>query len=123
MMGRYGTDQLSIALIILYTLLVVAANFTNLAVLAYIGYIPMALCIYRMLTKDINRRRQENYKFVILINPVYLWFKRMLKRAKNANIYRYYKCPNCKQNVYVPKGKGKIRITCPRCKTEFVKKT
>ena len=47
----------------------------------------------------------------------------MKKRWAQRSTYRFYKCPQCKQTVRVPKGRGKICITCPKCKTEFIKKS
>ena len=37
--------------------------------------------------------------------------------------HRYFRCPQCRATVRVPKGKGQIRITCPHCKHQFIKKT
>ena len=45
------------------------------------------------------------------------------KRWAQRSTYRFFKCPQCKQTVRVPKGRGKICITCPKCKTEFIKKS
>ena len=36
--------------------------------------------------------------------------------------HKYLKCPKCKQEIRVPKGAGKIRITCPKCQEKFEKK-
>ena len=75
------------------------------------GLYSYGLVLYRMLSKSTYRRYQENRRFLQLIDRI--------KDRKN----RYYKCPKCKQLVRVPRGKGKISITCPRCKEKFVKKT
>ena len=37
------------------------------------------------------------------------------KRKTNA----FLKCPNCGQMLSVPKGKGKIIVTCPKCHTKM----
>jgi ribosomal protein L37AE/L43A len=65
----------------------------------------------------------ENYKFAILMSPVYSWLKKTRNRLKDAKTHRYFSCPNCKQSLRLPKGKGKIIIICPKCKTEFKGKT
>ena len=44
-------------------------------------------------------------------------------RQEQKKIYRFYKCPQCRQRVRVPKGKGRICITCPKCRAEFIKKS
>jgi len=123
MTGRYGRDQLSIALLILSVLITFTAELTRFPLLVYIGYIPLGICIFRMLSKDISKRSMENYKFSMLISPVYSWFKKTQNRTKDAKTHSYFKCPNCKTKLRLPKGKGKIIITCPKCKTEFKERT
>lgn len=123
MIGRYGPDQLSIALIFLSLLLSIVLFFFPSAVLSYIIYLPFILFVIRALSKNIVRRREENNKFLKLWNPVVSWFNKKQYRLKDSKTHRYYRCPSCKQSVRVPKGKGKILITCPKCKLEFIKKT
>lgn len=122
MMGRYGNDQLNIGLLVLSILITFTASIINRPILSYIGYIPLLLCFYRMFSRNIERRRMENYKFNMLLGPVYSWFRRTSTRAKDRE-NRHFKCPNCGQGLYVPKGKGKIVITCPKCRKEFSART
>lgn len=123
MIGRYGSDQLSIALIIISFILSSIANLVGIPILAPIGYIPLGICLYRILSKDIAKRRMENYKFSILISPLYSRSKKIMKRAKDFKTHKYFKCPTCNVDLRLPKGKGKITIYCPKCKTEFSRKT
>jgi hypothetical protein len=123
MMGRYGTDQLSIGLLILYAVLSLVARSANWYVLGFISFVPLILCFYRMLSRNISRRYQENVQFLKWWNPVRLWFSNAVNRIKDQKTHRYYKCPKCSSTLRVPRGKGKISITCPVCKTQFIKKT
>lgn len=123
MLGRYGGDQLSTALLIFSVLLTVIGELTRMQLLAFLGYIPLGISLYRMLSKDASKRRMENYKFSILMSPIYSWFNKSAKRAKDSKTHRYFSCPNCKTKLRVPKGKGKLIITCPKCKTELRKRT
>lgn len=123
MYGRYGSDQLSIALLFLSLLLSVIFMFFPATILNYIVYIPFIVFLFRVLSKNITKRREENNKFLKLWGPVAAWFKKKQYRLKDSKTHRYYACPSCKQSVRVPKGKGKILITCPKCKIEFIKKT
>jgi len=123
MMGRYGADQLSIALLILSFLLTWIARFANISVLALISYIPLGLCLYRMMSKDIPKRSMENYRFAIMMSPLYSKLKKIQHRFRDAKTHKYFKCPDCRTKLRVPRHKGKILITCPKCKTEFVRKT
>lgn len=47
----------------------------------------------------------------------------MRERLKQRKTHRFFKCPECGVTVRVPKGKGKIKITCPKCKNAFVRNT
>lgn len=123
MMGRYGGDQLSMALIILSVLLSLIAQLIRIPLLGLIGYIPIFIAIYRILSRDISRRSMENYKFAMFMSPVYSWFRKTWYHIVDSRTHRYFKCPNCKAKLRVPKGKGKIIITCPKCKTEFKETT
>ncbi|MGE5605938.1 MAG: hypothetical protein ACM3YE_09625 [Bacteroidota bacterium] len=123
MTGRYGGDQLSMVLIIFSALIDLIAELTKLPLLALIGYIPLGVAIFRMLSRNTAKRGLENYKFAMMISPAYSWFKKTQNRLKDAKTHRYFTCPNCRQSLRVPKGKGKIIITCPKCQTEFPKKT
>ena len=124
MMGRYGSDQLSVALIIVSFLISFATKLINFQLLIIISYVPLGICIFRMLSRDIEKRRMENYRFSVLISPLYAWTKQIQNRIINAKTQRYVKCPSCKAKLRVPKDKGKINITCPKCKvTQFSKKT
>ena len=75
------------------------------------------------LSKDISKRSMENYRFAMLMSPIYSKFKKAQLRFMDAKTHRYIKCPNCRTKLRVPKHKGKIIITCPKCKTEFTKRT
>ena len=82
----------------------------NMALTA-ISYGLMGWAIFRMLSRNTYKRYQENRKYL-----------RFVERLKDRD-HRYYDCPRCRQPVRVPKGKGKIAITCPKCKEKFIKKT
>lgn len=123
MAGRYGGDQLSMALLILSIIFTLVARLVRLPVLGFISYIPIGIVLYRMFSRDISKRSMENYKFCMLLSPVYGWFKKLENRAKDAKTHKYFKCPTCNIRLRVPRGKGKIIITCPKCKTQFTKKT
>ena len=109
--GRYGVDQLNLAILGLDLILCLVGVFTRNGWLNLLAYIPMILVLYRMLSKNTYRRYQENRRFLQLLDRI--------KDRKN----RYFHCPKCKQMVRVPKGKGKISITCPRCKEKSVRQT
>lgn len=123
MMGRYGTDKLNIVLLVSSIILALIARFSKLGIITYISYIPLVICIFRMFSRDINRRIQENNKFLKYYNSIERWTKSKFNMIKGLNTYKYFKCPNCKQTVRVPRGKGRVNIICPKCSTKFIKST
>ncbi len=121
MMGRYGVDQLSFAMLLLSMVLVMFTR-GRLWFLAVLGFVLLGLAYYRMLSRNISARARENGLFLQygqgLQNKWRGWLARM-----NDRTHRYYRCPGCRQRLRVPKGRGAIAITCPRCHQEFIKKT
>jgi len=123
MMGRYGADRLSFALLIFSIILTFLGSILHLAVLTFISYIPLILVIYRMFSRNIKKRSMENYKFSMLVSPVYARFIKIRRRISERGTHRFLKCPECKAELRVPKGKGTIMVTCPKCRTEFKART
>lgn len=123
MMGRYGPDQLGLALMVVYLILIFLAPITGFWILRLIALAILALCLFRMLSRNTTQRYGENLKFLAFWNPMKGWFQKQRVRLKDSKTHRYYKCPNCKNTLRVPRGKGKIQITCPVCHAEFIKKT
>ena len=115
MVGRYGTDRLNMVILsvgLVTSLLSVIFKFAPVnLVLFVISYGMMFWAIFRTLSRKTYKRYQENRKFLQLMG-----------RLKDRE-HRYFDCPKCRQMVRVPRGKGKIAITCPRCREKFVRKT
>ncbi len=122
MAGRYGADRLSVFLLILSVIFRLIGD-ASMSVFIMVGYILLFLSMYRILSKDIQKRKMENYKFAILVSPIYSRLKKMQARLKGLKTHKYYKCSKCKTILRVAKGKGKILVTCPKCSTKFIKKT
>ncbi len=122
MMGRYGNDQLNLALMIFGCVLTFVLSLFDVPYVRYLGLIPYIIAVVRMLSKDIGKRQQENLKFLKLSAP---WRQFIIKKVKQFQDkdHRYYQCPQCHQTLRVPKGRGKIKISCPHCSKEFIKKT
>ena len=115
MIGRYGPDHLSIALIILSFIVSIFYAIFWIVPLLYISYLILGITIFRMLSRSIQKRRAENDKFIRYWWPIKTKVKRFIQKIRDKRKYKYYQCPSCNLTLRVPKGKGKIRITCPRC--------
>jgi len=115
MIGRYGPDHLGIAMIIIAFILSLLNIILLYSPLLYVSYLIFGLVMFRMLSRNIPRRRAENDKFIKYWWPVRTKIKNLITKIKEKRKYKYYKCPTCKTKLRVPRGKGKIRITCPKC--------
>lgn len=116
MQGRYGTDKLNLTLLFIgFGFCILSFLFGWLivlnAVFTLLSYLCLIMAVFRCLSRNTYKRYQENRKFLMI-------FQRLKDRQ-----HRYYDCPRCRQQVRVPRGKGKISITCPKCKEKFIKKT
>ena len=120
-MNRNGADDfckfLSIASLIFMFLGYVQSLFTS------IGLAFLVLCLFRMLSRNLYKRSAENDAYLRMRGNVTGWFDKKKSRFSQLKTHRFYKCPECKQELRVPKGKGKISITCPKCNMQFIKKS
>lgn len=115
MTGRYGTDKLNTAILLFGVAVCLLTVFIPVPlvdlVLTFVSYGLMFWAIFRSLSRNTYRRYQENRKYLMF-----------LERIKDRQ-HKYFDCPRCHQPVRVPRGKGKIAITCPKCREKFIKKT
>ena len=123
MFGRYGQDMLNRALSIVSLILYLLALFTGWFIPYIVACAMLVFCVYRMFSKNFNKRINENRMFIQLVSTVQKPFKTIGQRLSQSKTHRYFRCPSCHQTVRVPKGKGKISIHCPKCSTDFIKKS
>ena len=120
MYGRYGTDKLN--MVFLFAALVMCFlpailslfgvwNVWLSLITTLLSYVLTGLALFRCFSRNTYKRYEENRKFL-----------RFWERLRDRQ-HRYYDCPRCRQPVRVPRGKGKISITCPKCKEKFVRKS
>lgn len=115
MRGRYGTDKLNTAILVSGLIACVLCMLIRLPLLNWIltvvSYVLMGWAIFRSLSRNTYKRYEENRKYL-----------RFLERIRDRE-HKYFDCPRCRQSVRVPRGKGKISITCPKCREKFIRKT
>lgn len=121
MRGRYGIDQMSQTLFILALVCIVLAMFSGNALLEFLGIGIFIYADYRALSRNISARRSENARYEQMVRDI----KEKIHPSGADKTHRVFICPNksCGQKIRVPKGKGKIEITCPKCGEKFVKRT
>ena len=117
MYGRYGIDVLGKVLAVTAFVFMLLSSLTDSIILRLFSYIILGWCLYRFFSKRTVYRANENMKFKKFCYDLSAYLKR------DRKIYKYFKCPQCKRTVKVPRKKGKIEITCPFCRCKFIKKT
>ena len=123
MTGRYGTDQLNMFMLVLAIVLSLLANILNFSVLSIIGFVLIILCFIRMLSRNLYARRKENDRFIKVWWPIRTKITNKFHQLKDSRKYKYFSCPACHATLRVPRGKGKIAITCPKCGERSIKKS
>lgn len=120
-MGRYGYDDLNLFLLIIYLILSVIHLITKSYWLSILELAVLIFLIFRMLSKNFEKRRNENKKYLDITAPI----RNSIKNIKSSykSDYKFFSCPDCSQRVRVPKGKGKIEIKCPKCGKTFIKRS
>lgn len=122
----YGFDALSIALLLL-SLILNAVTFLlphrGVDFVGLFGFVPVILVILRVISGNHENRQRENQIFLGLLAPFTNGMDERTEEREQKKIFRFFKCPACQQKIRVPKGKGRVEITCPKCTTRFIKKT
>lgn len=89
--------------------------------------------VLRLFSKNPTRVYQQNMKYLTAVTAVKNWFRSLFGQGKSrpANRtrkhptlkelkdYKYFVCPQCAQRLRVPRGKGKLRVTCTKCGNKF----
>lgn len=145
MRGRYGMDQLNRALIIVALIFIVINFFFHMRIINWIAVVLLIYIYCRMFSRNINARAAENQRYLRFAGSISSKFGRgrqssygngaygsysgangygagRKSRPKKDKDHKIMKCPSCGEKLRVPKGVGKINITCPHCRTKFTKK-
>ena len=126
MAGRNGSDQLTRFISIVVCVALVLSLFMDTDVQLAIWFIAIIAAIYvyfRVFSRNVARRRQENARFLNATASVRGYFRGLRERWTQRRDYRFFRCPSCRTMLRVPRGKGKIRIVCRKCGTSFIRNT
>ena len=129
MQGRYGVDDLSrftmgaALVLIILTMFVNIVNRSVGSVLDFLGIAAIVYAYFRIFSRDIQKRYEENQKYLAMTSKFRLRFNKEKNLMKQRKTHHIYICPGCGQKIRIPKGKGKIEIDCPKCHTKFVKRS
>lgn len=123
MMGRYGIDGLSMFLTYFALILMLIFSLSGKSDYNWIPMIIVVISYGRVFSKNRLQRAKEQQAFNKMIAPLTRFFNKWFHRIFGSKSHLYFLCPSCKTELKVPKGKGRIRITCPKCGEKFEKNT
>lgn len=124
--GRNGVDQLGRVVTFVTLAVLVVSMFTHgrvsevLFILALLGIVYM---YFRMFSKNVAKRREENAKFMQKTYSMRTWFRGLGERWRQRREYKFFRCPGCGTLLRVPRGKGRIKIVCRKCGNSFIKRS
>ncbi len=121
-MSRSGLDAYNLFLLLVFFLFRTVAQFTGFLPLSIPAYVVLGYALFRFFSPNQLKRQVENARFLGLFQSVARWF-RLQKNIRGDKQHRYFKCPNCHQPLRVPRGKGKIQVTCRTCGAQFEAKS
>ena len=128
MQGRYGVDQFSRFTIGVALIAIVLTLFTGTRTgigvfLDTLGMVARVYTYFRILSKNIQKRYEENQKYLAATSKLRGRFQEVKRMAIQRKDYHIYKCPGCGQKIRIPRGGfKKVEIDCPKCHTKFIKR-
>ena len=123
MVGRYGTDELSRCLTWVAVGLMLLSCISALRFLYIPSWIIIIWAYFRVFSKNIYKRSKERDTYLRITGKIRNKFSLLKRMWHDRKTHKYFKCPSCKTMIRVPKGKGKIAITCTKCRNEIIKTT
>ena len=128
MQGRYGVDQfakftMGVALVSIVLAIFVNTGSSAGSLLDMLGLVAIVYTYFRIFSRNISKRAQENQKYLSATAKLRQRLNKEKKMMKQRKDYHIYTCPSCGQKVRIPRGKGKIEISCPKCHSKFVKRS
>jgi DNA-directed RNA polymerase subunit RPC12/RpoP len=123
MAGRHGADELTRFQSVLVLVLLILSMITKAGIFSLLALLVMIHMYFRVLSRNHVKRAEENQKYRSLRYKTIASWNKFKTRIRQRRDFRFYKCPTCRQQVRVPKGHGRIEITCPKCREHFIRKS
>ncbi len=123
MQGRYGIDQFGRFLSWVTVALLLISLFARGRIWFWIAFALLVYQYFRVFSRNIPKRYAENQAYLKATSRVRNAVASQKRELEQRRTHHIYRCPNCRQKIRVPRGKGKIEIRCPKCQTTFVKKS
>lgn len=123
MQGRYGVDALTRMLFGAAVVCMILSFFPFGRLFYLLAIAAMVYGYYRTFSRNYEKRYRENQTYIRLKNRAAAKFRKQKDRMMQRKHYHIYTCAQCRQKIRIPRGHGKIMVTCPKCKYEFQKRS
>lgn len=122
MTGRYGSDQLNNVLIWTGLILLVLDMLLGVSLLGLLGLAAYGFSLFRMFSRNVDQRRDENRRFMGMVGRLSKQFNQAKSRFAHRKEYKYFRCPQCRSWIRLPRNTGEVTVTCKHCQTAFEQK-
>ena len=119
MSGRHGADQLNLALLVAGLIVMLVASFTGSMICMLIYLVLYVFCLFRMFSRNNVKRSEENMRYLTLRNKAKSEITQFFSRMKNIRKYKYFRCPQCKTRMRMPRKSGEHTVQCKKCGNQF----
>lgn len=123
MRGRYGLDQLNIFIAGFIVFLMLLNLFLRNPVVSVLGFALIVYLYFRMFSRNITKRSDENTLYLKKTWKIRMRLRKEKGYMQLRKTHHIYHCPSCRQKIKIPRGRGKISITCPKCSKQFIRKS
>lgn len=123
MQGRCGPDELTYALYAAAAVLLVLGLITGIGLFSSLALVALIWAAYRMLSRNYAARDAERAKWSEIRGFIRDEISLLKSRWRDRKTHKYFRCPSCRQPMRVPRGKGSVKVTCPRCGNRITRKT
>ena len=122
MIGRYGSDELNLFLVFIALALLILSRLPYMLFMYFVSFAILIYALFRMYSRNIAKRYEEKTKFLKIKNKITSWKRIKSEAHRNRKTHKYFRCKKCKASIRVPKGVGKIEVSCPKCRHKVIKK-
>lgn len=123
MQGRYGMDSFTRFLLVLSMACLILSSLFQSTIFSIACWGLLIYMYFRVFSRNITARYAEEQKYIRIKEDVKAYIRRDKSVIDADKAHRIYRCPQCRQKIRVPRGKGRIEITCPKCSRKFIKRT
>ena len=121
--GAYGYDELGMFLILSSLIILLFGYIPGMRFLSVLSMVPLFWALFRCFSRNKYMRYSELEEYIKIKKKINEKLKLYQNKWRDRKTHCYVKCKHCGAILRVPKGKGNIEITCPRCGNKTSKKT